>query len=145
MWRITCRSTARPKRRPRPRRFRPRPSSFPNPTCRPRCPPPARRPAWSHGHSPPPLRRQRPGVRTRTRPPPMAQVVARLELPRPIGLSQVDYPSSAPVIGVDRVGILADLYALADLAFVCGGSRRTGLHSVLEPSVSGGPVAVGPH
>jgi len=46
---------------------------------------------------------------------------------------------------VDRVGILADLYGLADVAFVGGGYHRAGLHSVLEPAVFGVPVAVGPH
>jgi len=50
-----------------------------------------------------------------------------------------------PVIVVDRVGILADLYALADVAFVGGGYTRAGLHSVLEPAVFGVPVTVGPH
>jgi len=49
------------------------------------------------------------------------------------------------VIVVDRVGILADLYALADVAFVGGGYTRAGLHSVLEPAVFGVPVTVGPH
>jgi len=43
------------------------------------------------------------------------------------------------------VGILADLYALADVAFVGGGYTRAGLHSVLEPAVFGVPVTVGPH
>jgi 3-deoxy-D-manno-octulosonic-acid transferase len=57
----------------------------------------------------------------------------------------VEHTSSGPVIVVDRVGILADLYALADVAFVGGGYHRAGLHSVLEPAVFGVPVAVGPH
>src|SRR5207249_319743 len=70
---------------------------------------------------------------------------ARVGLPRPVRLSQVEHTSSAPVIVVDRVGILADLYALADVAFVGGGYHRAGLHSVLEPAVFGVPVAVGPH
>src|SRR2546430_1348886 len=65
--------------------------------------------------------------------------------PRPVRLSQVEHTSSAPVIVVDRVGILADLYALADVAVVGGGYHRAGLHSVLEPAVFGVPVAVGPH
>jgi len=75
----------------------------------------------------------------------IAQAAARVRLPRPIRLSQVEHTSSAPVIVVDRVGILADLYALADVAFVGGGYHRAGLHSVLEPAVFGVPVAVGPH
>ncbi len=75
----------------------------------------------------------------------IAQAAARVGLPRPVRLSQVEHTSSAPVIVVDRVGILADLYALGDVAFVGGGYHRAGLHSVLEPAVFGVPVAVGPH
>src|SRR2546426_4867188 len=74
-----------------------------------------------------------------------AQAAARVGLPRPVRLSQVEHTSSAPVIVVDRVGILADLYALADVAVVGGGDHRAGLPSGLEPPVFGGPVAVGPH
>jgi len=75
----------------------------------------------------------------------ITQLAAKLGLPRPVRLSQVEHTSPAPVIVVDRVGILADLYALADVAFVGGGYHRAGLHSVLEPAVFGVPVAVGPH
>jgi len=46
---------------------------------------------------------------------------------------------------VDRVGILADLYALGDTAFVGGGFHRAGLHSVLEPAVFGVLMTFGPH
>ena len=66
-------------------------------------------------------------------------------LPRPVRLSQIEHQPAAPVIVVDRVGILADLYALAAVAFVGGGYHRAGLHSVLEPAVFGVPVTVGPH
>jgi 3-deoxy-D-manno-octulosonic-acid transferase len=75
----------------------------------------------------------------------ITQLAARLELPRPVRLSQLEHAAAAPVIVVDRVGILADLYALADVAFVGGGYHRAGLHSVLEPAVFGVPVTVGPH
>src|SRR5881409_2655786 len=74
----------------------------------------------------------------------IAQAAARVGLPRPVRLSQVEPTSSAPVIVVDRVGILADLYALGDVAFVGGGHHRAGLHSVLEPAVFGVPVVIGP-
>src|SRR5206468_9901747 len=74
----------------------------------------------------------------------IAQAAARVGLPRPVRLSQVEPTSSAPVIVVDRVGILADLYALGDVAFVGGGYHRAGLHSVLEPAVFGVPVVIGP-
>ena len=45
---------------------------------------------------------------------------------------------------VDRVGVLGDLYALADVAFVGGGFHAAGLHSVLEPAAFGAPVVFGP-
>jgi 3-deoxy-D-manno-octulosonic-acid transferase len=48
------------------------------------------------------------------------------------------------VILVDRVGVLGDLYALADFAFVGGGFHDAGLHSVLEPAAFGAPVLFGP-
>ena len=51
---------------------------------------------------------------------------------------------SADVVLVDRVGVLGDLYALADFAFVGGGFHAAGLHSVLEPAAYGAPVIFGP-
>jgi 3-deoxy-D-manno-octulosonic-acid transferase len=48
------------------------------------------------------------------------------------------------VVIVDRVGVLGDLYALADVAFVGGGFHAAGLHSVLEPAAFGAPVLFGP-
>jgi len=45
---------------------------------------------------------------------------------------------------VDRVGVLADLYALADVAYVGGGFHSAGLHSVVEPAALGVPVLIGP-
>jgi 3-deoxy-D-manno-octulosonic-acid transferase len=53
--------------------------------------------------------------------------------------------ADADVILVDRVGVLGDLYALADAAFVGGAFHRAGLHSVLEPAAFGAPVLFGPH
>jgi 3-deoxy-D-manno-octulosonic-acid transferase len=50
----------------------------------------------------------------------------------------------ADVILVDRVGVLGDLYALADIAFVGGGFHQAGLHSVLEPAAFGAGVLFGP-
>jgi 3-deoxy-D-manno-octulosonic-acid transferase len=52
--------------------------------------------------------------------------------------------SSADVILVDRYGVLGDLYALADVAYVGGGFHAAGLHSVLEPAAFGAPVLFGP-
>lgn len=48
------------------------------------------------------------------------------------------------VVLVDRVGILGDLYAAANLAYVGGGFGTAGLHSVLEPAAFGAPVLFGP-
>jgi len=50
----------------------------------------------------------------------------------------------ADVILVDRVGVLADLYALGSVAYVGGGFHTGGLHSVLEPAAAASPVLVGP-
>ncbi len=52
--------------------------------------------------------------------------------------------SSADVIIVDRYGMLGDLYELADAAYVGGGFRDAGLHSLLEPAAFGAPVIIGP-
>jgi 3-deoxy-D-manno-octulosonic-acid transferase len=52
--------------------------------------------------------------------------------------------AEADVILVDRLGVLGDLYALADLAFVGGGFHDAGLHSVLEPAAFGAGVLFGP-
>jgi 3-deoxy-D-manno-octulosonic-acid transferase len=48
------------------------------------------------------------------------------------------------VIVVDRVGVLADLYAVATVAYVGGGFHSAGLHSVIEPAALGVPVIFGP-
>ena len=55
-----------------------------------------------------------------------------------------DDAADADVILVDRYGILGDLYALADVAYVGGGFQSAGLHSVLEPAAFGVPVLFGP-
>jgi 3-deoxy-D-manno-octulosonic-acid transferase len=52
--------------------------------------------------------------------------------------------TEADVVLVDRVGVLGDLYALADVAYVGGGFHSAGLHSVLEPAAFGVPVLFGP-
>lgn len=71
---------------------------------------------------------------------------ARARLPRAVTLSQLDASGAreAVLIVVDRVGLLADLYALGQAAYVGGGYHGAGLHSVLEPAVFGVPVSVGP-
>jgi 3-deoxy-D-manno-octulosonic-acid transferase len=62
-----------------------------------------------------------------------------------VRLSAIEAGSaSRDVVIVDRVGILADLYAIADVAWVGGGFGRAGLHSVAEPAALGVPVLFGP-
>ncbi|MDP9200305.1 MAG: hypothetical protein M3P26_00010 [Gemmatimonadota bacterium] len=57
---------------------------------------------------------------------------------------EADDASDADVILVDRYGILGDLYAFADVAYIGGGFQSAGLHSVLEPAAFGVPVLYGP-
>lgn len=49
-----------------------------------------------------------------------------------------------PAVLIDRVGILADLYAIADATYVGGGFHAAGLHSVVEPAALERPVLFGP-
>ena len=58
-------------------------------------------------------------------------------------LSAIDDYNDQPAIIVDRIGVLATLYALADIAYV-GGSFRQNIHNVLEPAAYGVPVLMGP-
>ncbi len=44
---------------------------------------------------------------------------------------------------IDRVGILTQLYVMADVAYV-GGGFGAGVHNVLEPAVYGMPIVTGP-
>ena len=55
-----------------------------------------------------------------------------------------DASATTDVVLVDRVGVLGELYALADVAYVGGGFHAAGLHSVLEPAAFGAPVLFGP-
>src|SRR5690606_30589246 len=50
----------------------------------------------------------------------------------------------AEVVVVDRVGVLADLYAAADAAYVGGGFHRAGRRSGVEPAALEAPVLFGP-
>ena len=60
-------------------------------------------------------------------------------------LAAIEAGGAVPAVTlVDRVGILGDLYALADVAYVGGGFGSAGLHSVLEPASFGAPVLFGP-
>jgi len=48
------------------------------------------------------------------------------------------------VVVVDRVGVLAQLYTVGQVAYVGGGFHDAGLHSVLEPAAARLPVLFGP-
>ena len=50
---------------------------------------------------------------------------------------------TADVIVIDRIGVLGEIYSVADIAFVGGGFHSAGLHSVLEPAAFGTPVLFG--
>lgn len=52
--------------------------------------------------------------------------------------------STADVVLIDRIGVLADLYAAATVAYVGGGFHSHGLHSIVEPAVLHVPTIVGP-
>ena len=75
---------------------------------------------------------------------PVERAAARLGLPAPVRLSRAG-TTPVPFLLVDRVGVLAALYAGASMAFVGGGFGRAGLHSVLEPAACGLPVVFGPN
>ena len=61
-----------------------------------------------------------------------------------LGRTSTEDSSSADVLLVDKYGILGDIYALADAAYVGGGFHDAGLHSLLEPAAFGVPVLFGP-
>jgi len=53
--------------------------------------------------------------------------------------------ASNPIILLDTVGELGEIYAAADVSFVGGSLIPRGGHNVLEPVLRGVPVAFGPH
>jgi len=61
-------------------------------------------------------------------------------------LSRLTEPKTFPHHGVivfDQMGRLAELYTVADVAYVGGGIGGSGLHNVLEPAAAGVPVLFG--
>lgn len=65
------------------------------------------------------------------------------------GLDATTWQAGAPtpktsMIVADQVGILFDLFQVADMAYVGGGFERTGLHAVVEPAAFALPTALGP-
>lgn len=61
-------------------------------------------------------------------------------------LSRTSEPTAraTEVVLVDQYGILADMYAVGNAAYVGGGFHGDGMHSMLEPAAFGSPVLVGP-
>jgi 3-deoxy-D-manno-octulosonic-acid transferase len=57
---------------------------------------------------------------------------------------EMDRAALPRVVIVDRVGVLADLYAIADIAYIGGAFQGSGVHSVVEPAALGVPVLMGP-
>jgi 3-deoxy-D-manno-octulosonic-acid transferase len=53
--------------------------------------------------------------------------------------------AGTPVIVLDTVGELAQLYSIADVVFVGGSLVPLGGHNMLEPALRGKPVLFGPH
>ena len=49
------------------------------------------------------------------------------------------------VVVIDRIGLLRELYALADVAFVGGSLVKAGGHNPLEPASLAKPILFGPH
>ncbi len=54
-----------------------------------------------------------------------------------------DQLAAADVFIIDTIGLLTQIYAYADIAYV-GGGFKTGLHNILEPATYGIPVIIGP-
>lgn len=61
-----------------------------------------------------------------------------------LGAVEQGVESLPDVVVVDRVGVLADLYAAGDITYVGGGFRSAGLHSVIEPAALAKLVLFGP-
>jgi 3-deoxy-D-manno-octulosonic-acid transferase len=68
----------------------------------------------------------------------------RATLARLSSIEEGSASGDVDVVLVDRVGVLGELYAIGDAAFVGGAFHDAGLHSVLEPAAYGIPVAFGP-
>jgi 3-deoxy-D-manno-octulosonic-acid transferase len=61
-------------------------------------------------------------------------------------MAQVQGQSRQPeVVVIDRIGLLRQLYALGDVAFVGGSLVKAGGHNPLEPASVGKPVLFGPY
>ena len=76
------------------------------------------------------------------------EAVARLAESRGFRLarwSAGDAPAAADLVLVDAMGVLAGLYAVADIAFIGGSLANIGGHNPLEAAVCGRGAITGPH
>jgi len=55
-----------------------------------------------------------------------------------------DSVANAEVLIMDNIGMLNNLYAYADVAFIGGGFTKGGIHNILEPLSQGAMVIIGP-
>jgi 3-deoxy-D-manno-octulosonic-acid transferase len=69
---------------------------------------------------------------------------ASWRLPVPVRYTAMEPGTMASLVLVDRVGVLARLYASGMAAYVGGGWGTRGIHSVLEPAAWARPVIIGP-
>ena len=51
--------------------------------------------------------------------------------------------SNYQVFIVDTIGLLSKIYSYADIVYIGGAHRKTGLHNTLEPAVFGVPIIIG--
>ncbi|NLG60966.1 MAG: hypothetical protein GX539_01890 [Candidatus Cloacimonetes bacterium] len=69
---------------------------------------------------------------------------AELTRARLVEVERGGHKDEPAVVVVERVGVLADLYASGSIAYVGGGFGTAGLHSVVEPAALSVPVLFGP-
>ncbi len=76
----------------------------------------------------------------------LERALARLgkSVVRSTGAPSAGEPPKPGAILVDEHGVLSELYGAGEFAYVGGGFRKAGLHSVAEPAVHGVPVLAGP-
>ncbi len=58
--------------------------------------------------------------------------------------AQTQNNTAAQVLIIDSIGILSQVYAYADVAYV-GGGFGAGIHNILEPATYGIPIVMGPN
>lgn len=73
----------------------------------------------------------------------LAQLEVQLDPLPVVRYSRLDESAPAAVVLIDQIGLLANLYSVAAVAYV-GGSFKQNVHNVLEPAVYSIPVLFGP-